>query len=159
MSSMYMPPCKKPGENENKKRERKNKPCTLLQRQKVDSRTIIRGRRRLRITGVISGGNVGIRSNRVRHEGLSGRVQSLNGISVAPVVVSGVGEASGLENLHRRDTTFDKEVTKESSDGSVRGAREVLGAQEVLVLAAQGCGVARNGRLVMTEIMDTVLTV
>jgi hypothetical protein len=31
-----------------------------------------------------------------------------------------------------------------------------LGAQEVLVLAAQGCGVARNGRL--TAIMDTVLT-
>ena len=72
--------------------------------------------------------------------------------------MSGVGEASGLENLHRRDTTFDKEVTKESSDGSVLGAREVLGAQEVLVLAARGCGAARNGRLVMTAIIATGLT-
>ena len=57
--------------------------------------------------------------------------------------------------LHSRDTTFDKEVTKESSDGSVRGAREVLGAQEVLVLAARGWGAALNDRLVMTAIMAT----
>ena len=112
MSSMYMPPCKKPGENENKKRERKNKPCTLLQRQKVDSRTIIRGRRRLRITGGISGGRVGIRSNRFRHEGLSGLVQSLNGISVTPVVGSGVGESSGLENPHRLDTALTPRSTR-----------------------------------------------
>ena len=82
----------------------------------------------------------------------------MNGISVAPVVVSGVGEDIGLENLHRRDTTFDKEVTKENSDGSVLGAREVLGAQEVLVLAARGCVAVRNGRLVMTAIIATVLT-
>ena len=53
---------------------------------------------------------------------------------------------------------IDKEVTKESSDVSVLGAREVLGTQEVLVLAAQGCGAARNGRLVMTAIIATVLT-
>ena len=57
--------------------------------------------------------------------------------------------------LHSRDTTFDKEVTKESSDGSVRGAREVLGAQEVLVLAARGWGASLNDRLVMTAIIAT----
>jgi hypothetical protein len=130
----------------------------LPQRQKEDSRTIIRSRRRLRITGGISGGRVGIRSNRFRHEGLSGLVQSLNGISVTPVVGSGVGEAIGLENLHRLDTTFDKEVTKESSDVFGLGAREVLGAQEVLVLAARGCRAARNSRWVTTAIIATVLT-
>ena len=92
----------------------------------------MRDRRRLRITGSISGDRVGIRSNHFRHEGLSGLVQSLNGISVTPVVGSGVGEAIGLENLHRLDTTFDKEVTKESSDVSGLGAREVLGRKKSL---------------------------
>ncbi len=120
------PPCKKPGEHGNKKRERmmiiKTNPVHSYKGKKEDSRTNISAsdRCRLRITRVNSGGRVGIRNNRVRHEELRGSVQSLNGISVAPVVVSGVGEAIGLENLHRRDTTFDKEVTKESSDGSER---------------------------------------
>ena len=56
----------------------------------------------------------------------------MNGISVTPVVGSGVGETSCLENLHRLDTTFDKEVNKESSDVSGLGAREVLGRKKSL---------------------------
>jgi hypothetical protein len=82
----------------------------------------------------------------------------LNRISVTQVVGSGVGETSCLENLHRLDTTFDKEVTKESSDVSGLGVREVLGAQEILVLSARGCGTAQISMWVMTTIIATVLT-
>jgi hypothetical protein len=56
----------------------------------------------------------------------------LNGLSVTPVFGSDVGEAIGLENLLRLDTTFDKEVNKESSDVSGLGAREVLGRKKSL---------------------------
>jgi hypothetical protein len=118
----------------------------------------MRDRRRLRITGSISGDRVGIRSNHFRHEGLSGLVQSLNGISVTPVVGSDVGEASCLENPLRLDTTFGKEVTKESSDVSGLGSREVRGTKDVLVLVTLGFGAAQHGRLVMTVIITTVLT-
>jgi len=48
----------------------------------------------------------------------------------------------GFENPLRFDTTVGKEVTKESSDVSGLGAREVLGTQDVLVRPGLRGGVA-----------------
>jgi hypothetical protein len=82
----------------------------------------------------------------------------LNCKSVTPVFGSDVGEAIGLENTLRLDTTFGKELTKESSDVSGLGVCEVLEAQDVLVLETRGCGSAWHGELVRTAIIATVLS-
>jgi hypothetical protein len=62
-------------------------------------------------------------------------------------------KARGPENLLRFDIAAFKEVTKESRDVSGLGAREVLVAWDVLVLATRGCWAA-----VMAAIIATVLT-
>ena len=48
-------------------------------------------------------------------------------------------KASVPENPRRLDTMGGKDVAKESRDVSGRGAREVLVARDVLVLATRGC--------------------
>jgi hypothetical protein len=74
----------------------------------------------------------------------------LNGESVIQVFGR---KASGPENPRRLDTAGCKEVTKESRDVTGLGAREVLVARDVLVLATRGCWAA-----VKAAIIATVLT-